>query len=84
MYHANRCCLRRWLPNHDMPKPFEEDDLRRRFQEKFDERYVGCEEFKDFKDFRYGRVEKIVFGVCALVLAGVVTAVLAFVINKPI
>jgi hypothetical protein len=61
-----------------------EDNLRLRFQEKFDMRYVDQEEYENFKSFRFGRVEKLVLGCCAIILGGVVTAVLAFIINKPL
>lgn len=62
----------------------QEDDLRRRFQEKFDTRYVEQEEYKDFKLYRFGRVEKLVLGCVTIILGAVVTAILAFIINKPI
>lgn len=60
--------------NYDMEEIRQEDDQRRRFQERFDLRYV-------LKDGEYSIIRLLVFGFCGLILVGVITAVIALVIK---
>lgn len=59
----------------------DEKNLFLRFKDQFDSLYVGQTIFELFKKDRFGRVELIVYSACALILAGVISAVAAIAIS---